>query len=125
MKRSNITKYAVKTYGNNHQITVAIEELSELTKELCKYIRYANNIDNISEEIADVYIMLEQLLIIFDNEDKVIEWVEKKIERLQTRVCDNIYNTLSEEKRQICDLCKDWSLTKDVDCEILSKGGEG
>lgn len=38
---------AIDTYGDVMQITVAFEEMSELQKELCKYIRGIGSKDNI------------------------------------------------------------------------------
>lgn len=73
---------AVKTYGKDSQMKMAIEEMSELTKELCKNFRGAGNTDAITEEIADVEIMLEQMIYIFECTDKVVEWKEYKIRRL-------------------------------------------
>lgn len=46
------------------QFVVAIEELSELQKELCKILRNEDyDTRNIAEEIADVSIMLEQIMV--------------------------------------------------------------
>ena len=73
---------AVKSFGKDSQMKMAIEEMSELIKELCKNFRGAGNTDAIAEEIADVEIMLEQLIYIFDCTDKVVEWEEYKIRRL-------------------------------------------
>lgn len=64
-------KKLIEKFGAKSQIIVAIEELSELQKELCKYLRDKTNIRNISEEMADVEIMLEQLKLIFENETPV------------------------------------------------------
>lgn len=68
-------------FGDNNQITVAIEELSELQKELCKYLRGDMDYYNIAEEMADVEIMLEQLKIIFLNKLDVEEKKKEKINR--------------------------------------------
>ena len=57
---------AIETYGKDMQLTVAVEELSELIKEICKNKRGADNREAIIEEMADCYIMLKQLEIIFD-----------------------------------------------------------
>ncbi len=84
---------AVKTYGKESQLIVAIEELSELTKELTKSLRGENNVDHISEEMADVHIMLDQLHIIFKNCDAVKDWKRKKLERLRER----LHNSSSDE----------------------------
>ena len=42
--------------------------------------------DNIAEEMADVYITMRQLMIIFDNSDNVQEQADAKIERLDKRI---------------------------------------
>lgn len=71
-----------KKYGEIVQLVVAIEELSELQKELCKDLRGKGKRENIIEEIADVSIMLEQLYLIYNIENyEVDEMFDKKIER--------------------------------------------
>ena len=79
---------AIATYGTRNQIVVAIEELSELQKELCKFLRN-NTMENISEEIADVEIMLEQMIMIFSSRATVDLWKQRKLERLQNRLNNN------------------------------------
>ena len=78
---------AIETYGKDMQLTVAVEEFSELIKEICKSKRGADNRDAIIEEMADCYIMLEQLSIIFDIKYSDIkgEMVEK-LGRLESRL---------------------------------------
>lgn len=71
-----------KKYSETAQLVVAIEELSELQKELCKDLRGKGKRENIIEEIADVSIMLEQLYLIYNIEDcEIDEMIDKKIER--------------------------------------------
>jgi NTP pyrophosphatase (non-canonical NTP hydrolase) len=81
-----ILEKAIKTYGSNLQVIVAIEELSELQKELCKYLRNNGNMNYIAEEMADVAIMLEQLTMIFGNEGSIAAWEKSKLERLEKRL---------------------------------------
>lgn len=57
---------ALRAWGAEMQSVVAAEELSELQKELCKSVRGEDNADAIAEEIADVQIMLEQMLLLHD-----------------------------------------------------------
>lgn len=76
-------KSLIEKNGSDAQLTVAIEELSELAKELCKYKRYGNNIDHIAEEVADVEIMLEQLKYIFGFSDSVEQWKKGKLIKLR------------------------------------------
>lgn len=59
---------------------MAIEEMSELTKELTKAIRGQEYKEAIAEEIADVRIMLEQLELIFDCKKNVNAWKNEKLE---------------------------------------------
>lgn len=77
---------AVKQYGEESQLMMAVEEMSELTKEISKHYRGMQNRDALAEEMADVYIMLGQMLIMFYNEDEVKEWIDKKVQRLKRRL---------------------------------------
>ena len=60
--------------------------MAELTKELSKNIRGTKNVPAISEEIADVEIMLEQLKIIFANRAEVDRHRSEKLKRLSDRM---------------------------------------
>lgn len=77
---------AVRTYGKQSQLIMAMEEMAELTKELSKNIRSAKNTSAISEEMADVEIMLEQLKIIFGNRSEVDRVRCEKLDRLIVRL---------------------------------------
>ena len=78
---------AIETYGEDMQLTVAVEELSELIKEICKSKRGKGNTENIIEEMADCYIMLEQLKIIFEiKNSEIYSVMESKLERLRDRL---------------------------------------
>lgn len=88
-----ILKKAIQTYGKDMQLTVAVEEFSELIKEICKNKRGADNRKNIIEEMADCYIMLEQLAIIFDIPNHALTEVSsQKIERLEKRLAERSEN---------------------------------
>ena len=84
-----ILRSAIETYGSVMQITVAFEEMSELQKELCKYIRGSGSQENIAEEIADVEIMIEQMKMLFNCEASVLQVREKKVKRLKERIEQN------------------------------------
>lgn len=73
-------------YGMSAQLDVAIEELSELIKEVCKNKRGHTNAIALAEEIADVEIMCEQLRFLFDFDSLVDEWKTFKLERLEDRI---------------------------------------
>lgn len=80
---------AIEIYGKDMQLNIAIEELSELIKEICKNKRESNNRDNIIEEMADCYIMLEQLEIIFDIEPfELHKAINAKLSRLENMLAE-------------------------------------
>ena len=85
-ERARIYGEAIHHYGNSKQCLVAIEEMSELIKELCKNDRGNENWTNVAEEIADVTIMIEQLRLIFDCNDYVNEVMDFKLRRLKERL---------------------------------------
>lgn len=64
MDDKKIYKEALDKYGAQMQETICIEELSELQKALCKNIRGKGSMEDISEEIADVQIMLAQMILL-------------------------------------------------------------
>lgn len=83
---------AVRVFGEEKQTLKAAEELGELTQALCKFQgEYTSGEsvalwDHIAEEMADVYIMLEQLKIIYANHTRVDAWAHEKLARLRARV---------------------------------------
>ena len=81
-----VCKAAIGKWGSRLQLIVAVEEMSELTKEICKFNRGKADISAIAEEIADVSIMLEQLKLIFGCADEVEEYIDYKIKRLSERM---------------------------------------
>jgi NTP pyrophosphatase (non-canonical NTP hydrolase) len=88
-----ILEKAIETYGKDMQLTVAVEEFSELIKEICKSKRGNANRKNIIEEMADCYIMLEQLAIIFEIPNHAInEVASDKIARLEKRLAERSEN---------------------------------
>ena len=92
MEEKNIEFYkrCIDVWGEDAQIKMCIEEMSELTKELCKNWRKSKQntpeqIKNICEEIADVQNMIDQMQLIFGVQE--VEKVRKeKIERTQKRL---------------------------------------
>ena len=78
---------AIDKYGEEHQLIVAMEEMSELIKELSKNIRGEDNVDKIIEELADCEIMFEQIKIIFKiRKEEILNEKERKIKRLLWRL---------------------------------------
>lgn len=84
-----IIEKAIEVYGKDMQLNVAIEEFSELIKEICKSKRGSNNRDNIIEEMADCQIMLAQLQFIFDiSGEEISDKVIQKLDRLEIRLSE-------------------------------------
>ena len=84
---------AIEVYGKDMQLTVAAEEFSELIKEICKNKRGADNVGAIAEEMADCYIMLDQLKIIFNIDDVAIFGIKAaKLMRLDDRLAERREN---------------------------------
>lgn len=80
-------KQAIETYGVRMQKLMAIEEMSELTKEICKDFRGELNRENLIEEMADVLIMLDQMLILYKISGEEVGLMRiKKVERLKERL---------------------------------------
>lgn len=77
---------ALVHYGLEKQMVVAVEELSEVQKEICKYLRGLGNADHMAEEIADATIMLEQLRNFLGLNDLVCRKMDEKIRRLDRKL---------------------------------------
>lgn len=84
LNEKDIARRAVEAWGKEPQMIVAIEELSELIKELTKNLRGKDNVGHISEEMADVYIMLSQLEVLFGNTEEIQKWREMKLGRINS-----------------------------------------
>ena len=76
---------AIHIYGEDAQIWMAIEEMSELSNALAKYRRGRVTREDVCEEIADVAIMIIQLSKIF-GPDNVSDYFERKLDRLDKRL---------------------------------------
>lgn len=91
-ERRALLDRAITAYGAPAQMDMAVEEMAELTKALCKVKRVScaaeakAALENAVEEMADVQIMLDQLRIIFHRSTEEVE--EAKLERLKNRLDD-------------------------------------
>lgn len=86
INETEVLQRALDTYGSTLQIAMVFEEMSELQKELCKYLRGRGSLEHIAEEIADVEIMLEQMKMLFCCTDDVRNERRRKVERLKDRL---------------------------------------
>jgi hypothetical protein len=85
-QRKEIYAHALAVYGRDAQMVVAIEELSECQKEICKVMRGDGNMDHLAEEIADATIMLEQMRLFFNLNDLVCQKMDEKIRHLDDKL---------------------------------------
>lgn len=85
-QRVQVYTNALIHYGEENQLTVALEELSECQKEICKFLRGYGNAGHLAEEVADSLIMLEQVIHIFGIDEIVSQEMDRKIERLEKRL---------------------------------------
>ena len=85
-KQRKVLDDAIDRFGGTLQILMAIEEMSELTKELVKNMRHGDNHASIADEVADVLIMMEQVMMLFGIEDTVKSNIDYKVNRLKERI---------------------------------------
>lgn len=84
----NILEKAVEKYGEK-QLDQAQEELAELIVAISKYKRNENKftISNVIEEIADVNIMIKQVMMLLDIKEFEVKNEELyKLNRLKKRI---------------------------------------
>lgn len=95
IKRPEVLRAAISTYGEKAQADMAIEEMSELTKAILKFRRAMGKVDdeecerlreNIVEETADVMIMLTQMIMLYDWDNEIQSIVDYKVNRLYERL---------------------------------------
>ena len=91
MKEKNIKNF--KYYGIKKQMPVWCEEMSELTKEICKWARKGEYdkilLDNLKEKIVDVIVCLDQIIYAIGLEQEEIkERYKYKVERQKNRIDD-------------------------------------
>lgn len=80
--RERILRHAIRVFGKESQCRMMIEEMSELTKALCKLPR-GGPVENVLEEMADVQIMLDQMKLLFGD---TAEMEAVKLGRLARRI---------------------------------------
>ena len=84
VKERDLYKKALLKWGTDAQIQMTIEECAELIVVLAKANRNINGstYEEITEELADVLIMIKQMELLFPNLEKVKEIKLKKLGEL-------------------------------------------
>ena len=80
--RVKVYTNALIRYGDRKQMVKCVEELAECQQAICKIILGGENFGHMAEEIADATIMLEQMRLMFNINDRVCEYMDQKVMRL-------------------------------------------
>lgn len=97
MEIKEFVKEIIAKYGKL-QLVIAIEEMSELTKEISKDLRGKGNREHIIEEMADVQLMLDQIKEYYNiSQDDIYKIKRKKILRTQQRCLESKEEVQKEE----------------------------
>lgn len=84
MEEKKVFEQAIAVFGEREQEEKAIEELAELICAIAH--KHCGRDSNIAEEIADVLIMVKQLILINDCAELVKVIREIKVKRLAERI---------------------------------------
>lgn len=94
-QKRRLLQRAIDHYGPQTQQWKAIEELGELIQAAAKLCAGQDRlsgaareqaVDHVAEEIADARIMLQQLCMILDVEERAVQWEYHKLARLRERI---------------------------------------
>ena len=86
-EQREVLKLAIEIYGEENQVDKCIEEMAELTQAFLKYRHNRSGFDflALSGELADVRIMIEQMIMIY-GEESTTEMIGRKTRRLAYRL---------------------------------------
>jgi len=101
MDENKLYEQAVMLWGKQAQSDMMIEEASELIKVILKYRRGQASKDDVASEIVDCHIMLSQMHIILNDENKFKEQLSFKLNRLQSRIEKELRTDLGKMKRHV------------------------
>lgn len=77
----------MKHYGPRCQLIKTMEELSELQVELARHLNHIGSMESITNELADVHIMLSQIqAMLFIDQDDLESRIAFKIDRQLKRI---------------------------------------
>lgn len=88
-----ILRKNIKRHGHTTEMFIAAEEAAELIQAISKVRRYGyigEHKDNLIEEIADVLVIIRELMMMFDITDADVEKkIDFKIQRINDRLNGN------------------------------------
>lgn len=84
---NSIEQRVIEKFGKEKQTVIAMEEMAELTKELSKNLRGADNRQQILEEVADVEICLSEIRLMHNIQlNELAAMMDKKLKRTEERL---------------------------------------
>lgn len=84
---NSIEQRIVEKFGKEKQTVIAMEEMAELTKELSKSLRGADNRQQILEEVADVEICLSEIRLMHNIQlNELAAMMDEKLKRTEERL---------------------------------------
>ena len=78
----DVTRQTVKAADTLSAYVKCLEELAECQQAICKILIGGEDFDHLAEEIADATITLEQIRLMFNINDRVCEYMDAKVQRL-------------------------------------------
>lgn len=93
MNTNQLYKKAIKYWGLEAQMFMMFEEMAELQKAITKIWRGQGTKEDMADELADVEVMMEQMVIAFGIDVELIQMRKiKKLNRLKELLAtaDNI-----------------------------------
>lgn len=87
MNNNELFKETIKFWGDEKQLRMVQEECAELIVAISHYLRDKNdkNFENLAEEMADVYIMIQQGMMIVGSEP-IERFTNFKLKRVKEKL---------------------------------------
>ena len=92
-ERCKVYMNALIANGDMVQMTKAVEELGECIQAISKVMLGGEDFDHLAEEVADATIMLEQMRLMFNINDRVCEYMDAKVMRLDKNLREGPYGS--------------------------------
>ena len=90
--RDKINKDAIEVLQDRSMI-IAMEELAELQQAISKGLRGKLNRDNLCEELADVYIIMQWIIQYYEiTKPEINRWKTYKYKRIAQRIKEDSLN---------------------------------
>ena len=86
MDDKKIYRDALETFGVEHQVKKLFEEMAELQVAICHTLDGKDDLYHVAEEIADVQVLLGQMMEHFNCEYAVMLRKRAKLKRLAGRI---------------------------------------